>query len=70
MAVAGIDPHRCRGAGDDDGALDGSFGVEKDHMIKRIFAFLLLLWMLGFAWFALFPAATGGNGTKPTASSC
>jgi uncharacterized SAM-binding protein YcdF (DUF218 family) len=29
-------------------------------MIKRIFAFLLLFWMLGFAWFALFlpqPAA-------------
>lgn len=23
-------------------------------MIKRIFAFLLLLWVLGFAWFALF----------------
>jgi uncharacterized SAM-binding protein YcdF (DUF218 family) len=23
-------------------------------MIKRIFAFLLLVWMLGFAWFALF----------------
>jgi uncharacterized SAM-binding protein YcdF (DUF218 family) len=30
-------------------------------MIKRIFAFLLLAWLLGFAWFALFlpqPAAT------------
>ncbi|MFM2409765.1 MAG: hypothetical protein RL481_593 [Pseudomonadota bacterium] len=30
-------------------------------MIKRIFAFLLLIWMLGFAWFALFLPQPAGK---------
>jgi uncharacterized SAM-binding protein YcdF (DUF218 family) len=33
--------------------LDGRFGIEKDIMIRRALALGLLIWILGFAWFAL-----------------
>jgi uncharacterized SAM-binding protein YcdF (DUF218 family) len=33
--------------------LDGRLGIEKDIMIKRALAIGLLVWILGFAWFAL-----------------
>jgi len=35
------------------GALHGDFCVKENVMIRRFLAFILLIWMLGFAWFAL-----------------
>ncbi len=33
--------------------LHGDYCVKEEYMISRSIAFLLLIWMLGFAWFAL-----------------
>jgi cell division transport system permease protein len=54
LAVAGADPGCGGGAGDVYRSLDGAVRAQEDAMIKRILAFLLLAWVLGFAWFALF----------------
>ena len=40
------------------GPLDSDFGAQEDVMIRRLISFALLVWALGFAWFALVVAAT------------
>src|SRR3546814_14803664 len=40
-------------AGDANRTADGTLGIEAIVMIRRLFAFVLLCWLLGFAWFSL-----------------
>src|SRR3546814_19380157 len=40
-------------AGDANRTADGTLGIEAIVMIRRLFAFVLLCWPLGFAWFSL-----------------
>src|SRR3546814_10117698 len=40
-------------AGDANRTADGTPGIEAIVMIRRLFAFVLLCWLLGFAWFSL-----------------
>src|SRR5690606_36608310 len=58
------DPVGRRRRGGDHRAFDRPLGLEADVVIRRIFALLAILWMLGFLWFAIaLPQPAGAEKT-------